>query len=201
LTVNRSGDDSSATQDRGDHGSSAARLAANGGTSVAGRFAPGSIPPSTLVPHEPEIQTAVETGASKNGDQPLDPKLIRDGGAGGAVAAGGNRRVDTEALRFRGADVLTSCSPYEWSAMERAIDRFLEQLSGSDASSLPGLNPVSNLMSEVAVVAAALAAAETLRRRLHKDREAGSAGTGAKDVGDSGFPGLPDRRRIWALEE
>jgi hypothetical protein len=87
--------------------------------------------------------------------------------------------------------------------MERAIDRFLEQLSGSDASSLPGLDPIANMISEAVVVAAALAAAETLRRLWHNDRDdsVAVAGNGAKDAGDSGFPGLPDRRRIWALEE
>jgi hypothetical protein len=116
---------------------------------------------------------------------------------------GGNRRVDIEALRFRGADVLTSCSPYEWRAIERAIDRFLEQLGGADAQAMESLDPIANMIPGVVVVAAALAGAETLRRRIHNEGEAAGAGTNAnaREDEDSGFPGLPDRRRIWALEE
>jgi hypothetical protein len=200
VTVLRSGDGSGTTQDRGDHGSIAAGLSAIGDSTVAGKLDARSTESGTLVPHDAAIQPAGGEDQAQRGDHPLDRKLAGVGSA--ALEAARNRRVDTDAFHFRGADALASCSPYEPGVLERAVDRFLEQLGGSDATSLPGLLHRSNVIPGVVVAAAALVAMETMRRRSGNDRdEPGGGHKAEEDEHSAGFPGLPARRRIWALEE
>jgi hypothetical protein len=199
VTVIRSGDESGATQDRGDHESVVAGLSAKGSASVAGKLDARSTQLPTLIPHDPAIQTARERASPRDGDRPLDHTLVGAGGA--AIEAGRDRRTDPEALRLRGADVLTSCSPYDRGVLERAIDRFLEQLNGSGATTLPGLGPLSKMIPEVVVVAATLAFLDAMRRRSRNARDEAGTGDIAEDFPHSGFPGLPGRRRVWAPEE
>jgi hypothetical protein len=200
TTVLRSGDESATTQDRGDHGSIAAGLAANGDGTVAGKLDARSTEPGTLAPHDDAIQPAGGEDQSQSGDHPLDRKLAGVGSA--ALEAARDRRVEMDALHFRGADALASCSPYEPGVLERAVDRFLEQLGGSDTTALPGLLHRSNVIPGVVVAAVALTAVETMRRRSGNDRDQSGGGPRAEeDEHSAGFPGLPARRRFWALEE
>jgi hypothetical protein len=199
LTVNRSGDESTSTQDPGDHGPISTAPPAKGEPSVAGNYDPRSTQLPALDLLEPKIQTTGQPDWSRVGDRSLDEKPV--GAEGAALEHGRDRRDDMETLDFREADVLASCSPFERGGLERAIDRFLEQLSGSDLSVLPGLVPSSNMVPGVVVVVGALLAMETLRRRGRNDRDGAGTDNQAEGVEHSGFPGLPGRRRIWLLEE
>jgi hypothetical protein len=199
LTVIRSGDESVTAQNRGDHESIAAGLSSKGDTAVAGKLDPRSSELRTFLPHDPAIQPSGEQEPLKNGDIPLDRKLAGAGRA--ALEIGVDRRLDMDALHFRGADALTTCSPYEPGALERAVDRFLEQLGGSDATSLPGLLHRSNVIPGVVVATVTLAAMETMRRRSRNEMDASGSGNKAEEDEHAGFPGLPARRRIWAPED
>jgi hypothetical protein len=168
-------------------------------TEVEGKLDTRLTPPRTLVVHDPAIETAGAEVDAKAGARPLGGTLASAGGA--ALEIGHDRRLEMESLWMRGADALASCSPYERGALERAVDRFLEQLGGADAISLPGQVPVANMIPGAVVVAATLLAIETLRRRARNDRDGSGGGGTAEALEHSGFPGLPARRRIWALEE
>jgi hypothetical protein len=199
LTVNPPRDESAGTPDRGDHGSISAEVPARGEISVVSKLDPRSAQFPTSDPHEPTIQNAGQPESSWVGDRPLDSRPVAAGES--ALEDGGERRVDLETPRFREADVLASCRPFERGALERAIDRFLEHLGGSDSSVLPGLLPFSNMVPGVVVVVGTVLAIETLRRRGCNDRDDSSTGDQAEGVEHPGFPGLPGRWRIWALEE
>ncbi|MDR3639573.1 MAG: hypothetical protein P4L84_37575 [Isosphaeraceae bacterium] len=197
-TVDRSGDVTSSTQDQGDHGLIAVGPSANGETSASGRLDPRSTQLPTLVLHDPEVHIRDDKDGPSDGDLLLGRKIATATGA--LHDANTGRHFDWESLRFRGADVLASCSPYEQAVIEQAIDRLLEQVSGSVTTLLPDLGPASSMIPGV-VVAATLVAVESVRRWSNDDRDQAGEGRDAEDVEDSGFPGLPDRRRIWALEE
>jgi hypothetical protein len=199
LTVNRANDESISAQARGDQATGTPSLGVPGDASVASKLDPRTPQPLTLVPYDPTIASVDAQAGWPGGDRVFGRPL-----PGAERAAPDGRRArgfDLEGLRLRGADMLASCSPYEQGALERAIDRFLEQLSGSDVRLVPGLAPISNLIPGAVVVAVALAAVETMRRRARDDGDSARATNPAEGVEHSGFPGLPARGRIWALEE
>jgi hypothetical protein len=201
VTANRSGDESAGLPVGEDHGSSAADVVARGGTSVAVTPGPSPTALPAFASRDPEVLATGQPDEPRVVDRAFGHEPDRVAAGRAARAEGRDHRVDLETLRFRGADVLASCSPYERGALERAIDRFLEQLSGPDAGMLRGMVPASNLVPGVVVVAGALLAMETLRRRTRRDRDDAATDDQAEGVPHSGFPGVPGRRRIWALED
>jgi hypothetical protein len=98
----------------------------------------------------------------------------------------------------RRSDLLTDFLPFDRTSLEHAIDRFLDQFEdlGAGRSHSRGL---TNLLTEVTVVAVALAASNVALRLLGRSPEDEAALAGA-DVGANldGFPGLPDP---WSLGE
>jgi hypothetical protein len=197
--VNRPGDGSGAGADRGDRASVSAGAATRETSQVAGGGDPRVIQPGALVANDPAGDIAGEPDRTVKGVRLGDRRLAVAGRS--ALEAGSRHRGDTEGPRLRGTDVLASASPFERGALERAIDRFLEQLGGSDAAALPGLKPISHLLPAAAVVAAALLAMETVRRYSHTAGDDANSDDDGDDADHPGFPGLPDRRRIWALED
>jgi hypothetical protein len=125
------------------------------------------------------------------------------------VAAAGARRPLAIAVatarhdavpECRGADLLSSCSPFNSQAIASAIERLIERLSIShEESSDPGEWRFADILPGVAATGAALAVAEAVLRRCRAAR--GGADEQSEPGEEAGFPGLPGAHKRWALEE
>jgi hypothetical protein len=198
LTVTRSGDEFGASPEHADHGTTTG-LSANGASSVAGTLDFRSNQPPTFFTNDPEIRAVSDQDAAIERNRPIERTSNAAGGL--SLASGPDHGVDIESLRFRGADVLASCSPYQRGELIRAIDRFLDQLGGNEARSLSDLGRNSRWIPGVALAMATVMAMETMRQRSRPNKREDGAANHDEELEDPGFPGAPGSRRIWALEE
>jgi hypothetical protein len=153
---------------------------------------------SLVVRHDRALRAVGEVGHLRPGELPLakaTPPVGRKPPAAAVTSA-----HEEQAPTFRAADLLSSCSPYDSGALERAIDRLIEQLGEQRLGlSLSEAASVTDMLPGVIATAAALVLVESIHRRYRADWEHGD---GRSETGeDAGFPELPDPRKLWALEE
>jgi hypothetical protein len=126
-----------------------------------------------------------------------------DGRAHGQVAGSAARVTGRDqalgALSLRGADLQTACSPYDLSAIARAVDAFLGELGASTVSTRSVAGPWSEAIPGVIVAAVALGVLERERRRSVDRGAARGPARGSHPVAP--LPGFPGRRFTWAMED
>jgi hypothetical protein len=91
-------------------------------------------------------------------------------------------------------ELLASFIPFDRETIDHAIDELLSGLETLEGA-LPSLEQTKNLVPHALLGAAALTAAEIVRRKLRRDAD------DSEEVMDTSFPGLPGFPNHWAADE
>jgi hypothetical protein len=191
ATSSRSGDEASPTVALRERGvTSVTSLAPHAAAPASGNRDLGTFP-VIEVEHEAHLPRLPGVLDASSG--------TAEGRRAGRAGQPSSRAAWADALKLRGADVETACSPYDRGAIERAIDAFLGGLGGSSGSSWSTLRPWSEAIPGVIVAGVALGILEMERRRSLDRRDVASIRS--QNDPEAPLPGFPGRRLAWSRED